>query len=401
MPYGGGFRWDKIQEGTRVEIANIEEKTHVIQFTGSPRHTVGVELEISLVDPETRALVPLAGDVLATLGEDGCFKPELFQTIVEINSDVCENVAQIRADLSGKVDILRKVGDEQGFQIMCTGTHPFSRPRDLPITDKERYQHLVNSMRWPAQRLLICGQHVHVGVPSGEHAIAVMNAIRCFIPHLLALSASSPFWKRGDTGLASSRIKIFEGLPTAGLPPRLTNWNEFTTLMGTLVESGTITSIREIWWDIRPHPVFGTLEIRICDAINNMTEICAITALVQCLVAHFTKLYDAGEILPSFKRWTIRENKWRAARHGDEMLFIRNERGEQMPIHDHIQQTVERLAPTATELGCANELKQVMDILDRRPNYIRQLKRYEATKSYESVVDGLVEEFRTDVPMSS
>jgi carboxylate-amine ligase len=382
-----------------AKAGNTNDVRPGLRFHSSPRHTVGVELEVSLVDLETRDLTARALEVFQHFEGNPYMKPELFQTIIEVITDVCEDVNDVRRDLGGKIDLLQKFADQAGFGLLCTGTHPFARPQHFPITNEPRYHQLIEGMAWPARRLLICGQHVHVGVPTAEHAIAITNSMRCFIPHLLALSASSPFWKGRDTGLASGRIKIFEGLPTAGLPPNLTNWNDFTSLMRTLLSAGTISSIREIWWDIRPHPGFGTVEIRICDGINTLDEICALTAFIQSMVVHLVELYDAGEDLPDFKRWTLRENKWRATRHGDEMLFIRNESGDLMPIREHIEEWLEVITPVAARLGCAKDLEFIRTILAVRPSSYRQRQRFAATGDLTKVVDGLLEEFKTNTPM--
>ena len=383
------------------KVTNLSADEPYMRFKPSPSRSVGVELEVSLVDPETRQLTPRAPDVLAEFKGSNYYKPELYKTIIEINTDVCNDVGEVRADLQGKLDALHQVCDRLGLVAMSTGTHPFSKAEEQAITDKDRYQHLANAMQWPARRLLICGQHVHVGVPSGEHAVALVNALRCFIPHLLSVSASSPFWKGRATGLASSRIKIFEGLPTAGLPPHLTNWNEFSTLMRTLIRAGAIKSIQEIWWDIRPHPGFGTVEIRIADSVNTMDEVCALTAFIQCLAEYFCELYDAGEEIPVFKRWTIRENKWRAARYGDDMTFIRNEQGDQVPIREHIMQCVEALGPIAERLNCVEDLQYILKILEVRPSFARQRAYYQETGSLEGLVDGLTAEFRNNKPMGT
>lgn len=369
-----------------------------ITFVPSPRHTVGVELEISLVDKETRGLTPLAPQLIEQLDGEDWAKPELFQSIVEVITDVCENIGEVRKDLSWKIDTLREVANEAGAELVCTGTHPISRWHEVPITPSKRYQDLVDQMAWPARRLLICGIHVHVGVPSGEHAVAVMNALTCFIPHFLAVTASSPYWLGLDTGLASARSKVFEGLPTAGLPPRVTNWAEFVTLMRTLLGAKSIKSIREIWWDVRPHPGFGTVELRMSDGVNTLTEVCAIAAYAQCLVAFLTELYDAGETMPMLKRWTLAENKWRATRHAENAQMIRNERGDTVPIAEHIREWLEYLAPIAEQLGCAKELAYVGDILDHGPGYTRQRGAFEKYGTLEGVVDSMIQEFKEDRP---
>ncbi len=371
----------------------------MITFPGCAYPTVGVELELSLVDPETGKLVPRASEIIDAVEDAVHFKGELFQTIIEINTGVCNTVAEIRADLESRLTKLREVCDPLGIDIMCVGTHPSADYRELPITARERYERLVGNMRWPARRLLICGVHVHVGVESGEHVVALLDSMTVFIPHLLALSASSPFWMGEDTGLASTRIKIFEGLPTAGLPPEVTNWREFAALIRTLMAAGSIESIREIWWDIRPHPGFGTLEIRICDGINTLNEICALTAFVQCLIAYLQELYNYGEPLPRLRNWTLRENKWRACRYGIDAQLIRNERGTQSNLRDHINEWLEAVTPTARKLGCERELLQVNDIFDHGPSYARQRALVAETDSFQELVAALVEEFRTDTPL--
>ena len=369
--------------------------TH-IHFPACPKPTIGVELEVSLIDLESRNLAPRAPEVLAAFEDRSQIKPELFRTIVELNSNVCKDVGEIRADLQGMLKRLDAVCQPLGLGTVCTGSHPIADWRYMPITQDDRYRALVEHMAWPARRMLICGVHTHVGCKSGEHAIAVMNALTVFLPHFLALSASSPYWHGIDTGMASCRSKVFEGLPTAGLPPAITNWGEFVSLMRTFLQAGSIKSVREIWWDIRPHPTFGTVELRICDGINTLTEICSIVAFVQCLVDYMQELYDHGEALPELKAWTLAENKWRAARFGLEARIIRNEHGEMVSLAEHIQLWVERLAPNAQKLGCTKELLGVLRILEHGPSSVRQRKLFDASGRLETVVDGLMHELHTD-----
>jgi carboxylate-amine ligase len=216
------------------------------------------------------------------------------------------------------------------------------------------------------------------------------------LPHLLAMSASSPYWHGIDTGMASCRSKVFEGLPTAGLPPAVTNWGEFVSLMRTLLTANSIKSIREIWWDVRPHPAFGTVEVRICDGINTLTEVCAVTAFIQCIVTYMQEMYDHGEPLPTLRHWTLIENKWRAARFGERAKIIRNERGEQVELAPHILGWLERLGPTAKALGCAKELAYIPEILAHGPSYRRQRAMFDKAGCLEDVVDGLMHELASD-----
>lgn len=367
-----------------------------ITFPACPRPTLGVELEISLVDLQSRNLAPRAPEVLAALSDKVHIKPELFRTIVEINTEVCDTVGQVRANLADLLGRMNTVCDPMGLGILCTGSHPIADWRYMPITQDDRYRALVEQMASQARRMLICGMHTHVGVKSGEHAVAVMNALTVFLPHFLALSASSPYWHGIDTGMASCRSKVFEGLPTAGLPPAITNWGEFVSLMRTFLQAGSIKSIREIWWDIRPHPAFGTVELRICDGINTLGEICSVVALVQCLVDYMQALYDHGEPLPMLRAWTLAENKWRAARFGPDTKIIRNERGEQVHLGEHILSWVDRLGPTAKRLGCYMELQGVRRILSHGPGFVRQRQMYDREGRLEGVVDGLMRELRDD-----
>jgi carboxylate-amine ligase len=235
-------------------------------------------------------------------------------------------------------------------------------------------------------------------VRSAEKAIAIANALCAYIPHFLALSASSPWFEGRDTGLASSRSKVFEGLPTAGLPAMLDGWAEFSELMTTLIEAQAISSIREIWWDIRPHPNFGTVELRICDGLPTMTEISTIAALAQCLVEWLDSLIDRGYTLPCPKRWIVAQNKWRAARHGLDAELIVEERAALAPIRGEIEALVEELTPVARRLGCEDELLHAVRILEHGPSYLRQRRWVETGGTLCDVVDGLIEELRSDQP---
>jgi len=385
-------------ESSLEDLATRHTDDLVIQFPGCPTPTLGVEREISLVDPTSGALVPKAPQLIEAMQDPNHAKAELFQTILEINTDKCNNVHEVRNDLRGRLERMQVCCDQLGIGCIGTGTHPFSYWGDLPITEGERYSRLVDAMQWPARRLLICGMHVHVGVRSGEHAIALLNSLTVFLPHLLAMSASSPYWRGEDTGLASARVKVFEGLPTAGLPPRVTNWNEFVQLMRTLLAAKSITSIREIWWDIRPHPGFGTIELRICDGMNTLQEVVAMTAFIQCLVAHLQDLYDEGSPLPVLRHWTLRENKWRAARFGIDARLIRNEHGDEILLADHVREWIDRLGPTAEQLGCGKELASLGNIFEFGPSSSRQRRCLSEVGDLAGLVRGLVGELRNDQP---
>jgi carboxylate-amine ligase len=373
-----------------------------IVFNGSDQPTLGVEIECQIVD-EAGALATdtAATKILAELDDDVAFKHELLECTVEVITGVCPTVGAVRQDIGDKVLRLIEASENLGYRVTCTGTHPFSSWADQTVSPDPRYHRLIENCQWTARRLLIFGVHTHVGVGSGEEAIAISNSLGTFIPHFLALSSSSPYWMGRDTGLASARSKIFESLPTAGLPYQMQNWGQFQRFMRTLIGAGTIRSIREVWWDIRPHPGFGTLELRICDGIPTMDELCAIVALSQSLVVWLGERYNAGLDLPSHQAWTIRENKWRAARYGLEAEIIRDEEGNLVSLRRSLGDLVERLEPIAERLGCRDDLLRINGILERGTSAVRQREVFGETKDLSAVVDSLVRELKTGVtPLS-
>ena len=254
-----------------------------IHFTRNESPTIGVEIELQLVDAKTFDLRSSIEQVLERLPEEAraVVKPELMQSYLEINSGVCRTVREVREDLRQKVVTVEKVTDELGLKLFWAGTHPFSSWREQKVTVDDRYYRLVDLMQDVARRLVTFGLHVHVGVDTGDKAIMICDRMMRYLPLLLSLSSNSPFWEGRCTGLHSNRSKIMEGLPTAGLPQQMRNWSEYVWLINHLVETGFINTIREIWWDIRPHHQFGTVEIRVCDMPANLDQVMAITALVQ------------------------------------------------------------------------------------------------------------------------
>ena len=379
-----------------MELAALDAPIR-IPFHGSPRPTLGVELELQIVDPVTFNLKSGSVAILDRLGDHPKVKQELTQSTIEVITGICDSVAHTRADLTESLREVYALTDELHLTFASAGTHPFAQWRDQDIFPNERYQHLVDKIQWPARRLLIYGLHVHVGISSGEKAIAISNALTTYIPHLLALSSSSPFTDFEDTGLASARSKIFEGMPTAGLPFRLHSYGEFQRFMNTLVRAKAIETIREIWWDIRPHPGFGTLEIRVCDSPSTLREVAALTALIQCLCVSMDEQYEAGIPMKVLRAWIVRENKWRAARHGLDAEVIFTNDGDQMPLREHIPQMLARLMPIAERLSCADELSDVQRILDEGASYERQRRVFENSKRLPDVVASLANELRADV----
>ncbi len=372
-----------------------------IPFSSSQRCSLGVEWELQLVDPETRELTSGAVEILEDVRPDGTdehpkAKHELLQSTIEVITSVCGSVAEARADLADTTRTVAHAAQQRGLQMMCAGTHPTSNWASQDISPKPRYQQLVTHLQWLARRLQIFGVHVHVGVRSPEKAIPIVNALTAYVPHFLALTASSPFWMGQDTGLASARSKVFESLPTAGLPYQLSGWDQFESYMETMISTQTIESVREVWWDIRPHPDFGTVELRMCDGLPTLDEVVVVAALAQCLVERLDRDYDRGYTLPTPKNWVVHENKWRAARYGLDAEIIVDERGSALPVRQSLLDLADELMPIARRLSCADELAGIDRVLAIGASYQRQRAIAEASGGdLTKVVDSLVEEMAT------
>ncbi len=375
-----------------------------IPFASSPRASLGVEWELELVDLETRQLRSGATEILDELGrpfdgEHPKAKHELLESTIEIITGVCTTVDEARQDLADTLGIVTEAAGRRDLGVMCSGTHPTTDWATQQVSPNPRYAALIEQMQWLARRLQIFGVHVHVGVRSPEKVIPIVNALTAYVPHFLALSASSPYWIGTDTGLASSRSKVFEALPTAGLPYQLGGWPDFEEYMESLISARTIQSVREVWWDIRPHPNFGTVELRICDGLPTLSEVAMMAALSQCLVEQLNSQLDRGYILPTPKSWLVRENKWRAARYGLDAEIITDDRGATVPLRDSIQELVEELRPMADRLECTEELLAVTGLLATGASYARQRAVAAASGGdLVAVVDSLLEEMRTDQP---
>jgi carboxylate-amine ligase len=329
-------------------------------------------------------------------GEHPKAKHELFECTVEIVTGICTTVGEARTDLQGTLSELDALTKNRDLALLCSGTHPFSSWRDQKISPNPRYARLIEQMAWMAERMQIFGVHFHVGVRSAEKAVAIANALTFYIPHFLAASASSPYWNGRDTGLASCRTKVFEGLPTAGLPEPIESWSDFEAFMETLVAAEAISSVREVWWDIRPHPDFGTVELRMCDGLPTMREVAALAALAQSLVDWLDALMDRGYRLPVAREWIVRQNKWRAARYGLDADLIIDSHGVRRPLREAIGDLIEELTPTARRLGCADELSSLRHTLKAGSSADRQRRVVAEGGTLVDVVDLLVKEMATN-----
>lgn len=372
-----------------------------IPFTHNEYPTVGVELELHVIDAGTGQLANAAVEILDQLGaghprgEHPKAKHELFQSTIEIISGVGRTPAEVIADLSHTMAEVRGAAEDRGLTLMSAGTHPMALARDQLVSPNPRYHALVEEMQWTARRLLICGTHVHVGVPSGEHAVAIVNELQRYLPLFLILSASSPYFEQEDTGLASSRSKVFEALPTAGLPPQLGDWSDFETFLETLIAARCIESVREVWWDVRPHPHFGTVELRMCDATSTLREAQAIAGLAQTLVAHLIEQIGNGMLGPAPCEWAVRENRWLAARHGRDAELIVEDPRLRVAARELLVELVAVLAPTAERLGTSADLADTLVLWDIGPSYERQRRVVASGGSLHDVVTELVRELRT------
>ncbi len=378
-----------------------------IDFHESERASLGVEMELTLVDRTTRELVSAASDILAEIGEahpdndHPKAKHELFECTIEIITGICQTVAEARADLEETLGEVRRAAAKRDLDLICSGSHPFSSWQDQTISPPPRYRELVEDMQWTASRLQIFGIHYHVGVRSAEKSISIANELTAWLPHFLALSASSPYWERHDTGLASSRVKVFEALPTAGLPPQIHSWKDFEEYVETLVAAHAIKTIREVWWDVRPHPNFGTVELRICDGTPTMHECATLAAMAQTMVTRLDRLIDRGELPRVPREWVVRENKWLAARYGLDAEIIVDDSGTRRAIREEIADLMATLTPIAAELGCSDELAGVNRILEEGSSCERQRRQVAGGATLEDVVDSLVAELATDTVVVS
>ena len=338
-----------------------------LEFHSNAEPTMGVELELGLIDTRDMSLSSSIQSVLDQLKDKSTatnYKPELMQCCVEINTGICRTVDAAEQDLRGKLIELENILDPLGLTLWWGATHPFSLWRDQQVTPNERYQNLVTLLQEMARRLVTFGLHVHVGVDSGDKAVMICDRIMQHLPTLLALSCSSPFWENRDTGLHSHRSKIMEGLPTAGLPTLMRNWSEYVWLVNHMVDTGFINTIREIWWDVRPHHAFGTVEVRVCDMPGNLQDVLAISAMVQCLVKYLSDDIDDGAYQHDCHPMMVRQNKWRACRFGTRAQLVNSYTYDVQPVSQIVRQLVSRLQPTARQLDCLPYLERTQQIAD-------------------------------------
>lgn len=374
-----------------------------IEFAASERSRVGLEWEIGCVDRRSGELSPAAPALLSRLGPAEGFPHvtgELLTNTVEIVSAPHRRVGDAVDDLTAMVDRVYKVAEPMGVQLISSGTHPFSQWFGQQVTPgNARYDTLIDRTRWWGRQMMIWGVHVHVGVDDRDKVLPIIDGLLTYVPHFQALSASSPFWSGETTGYASNRALMFQQLPTAGLPPQLTDWAQYEAMVDDMLHTGVIDVHSELRFDIRPSPRWGTIEVRTFDGISTASEIGSIGALTQCLVEHLSRELDAGRTIPTLPPWFVRENKWRAARYGMDAIIIQNRAGDELLVGDDLRRLIPVLEPVAADLGCLPELHDIMRIVDHGASYQRQLAVARAHHgSLKAVVASLVRELREGHP---
>jgi len=365
--------------------------------------TLGIEEEFQIVDPKTRELRSHVSEFLEEgkmiLGEQ--IKPEMIQSMIEVGTGICKNIDEARVDITRLRSIISGLAGKTGLAIVAASTHPFSHWEDQKIYDNERYSLLVQELQNVARSLLIFGLHVHVGVADLDRRIHIMNAARYFLPHVLALTTSSPFWMGHNTGLKSYRSEVFKQFPRTDIPDHFDSYSSFQRYVDLLVRTGCINDGKKIWWDLRPHPVFPTLEFRICDIPTRVDDTIAIAALFQAIVAKLTRLIDKNLGFRLYRRMLIQENKWRAVRWGIDGKMIDFGKQKEVPTRDLILELLEFIDDVVDELGSRKEIEHIHTILERRTSAEEQLRVFEETKDLNAVVDRLIELTMEHVPVTT
>jgi len=362
--------------------------------------TLGIEEEFQIVDPKTRELRSHVSEFLdegkMLLGEQ--IKPEMIQSMIEVGTGICKDIHEARADISRLRGIISSLARKKGLEIVAASTHPISRWQDQKIFDDERYEVLVQELQSVARSLLIFGLHVHVGMADRERGIHIMNAARYFLPHVLALTTSSPFWMGLNTGLKSYRSEVFKQFPRTDIPDHFDSYSSFERYVQLLVKTKCIDDGKKIWWDVRPHPFFPTLEFRVCDIPTRVDDTIAIAALFQAIVAKLNKLIDKNLGFRLYRRILLQENKWRAVRWGLDGKMIDFGKQKEVPVRDLILELLEFVDDVLDDLGSRKEVEHIHTILERGTSADEQLQVYRETNDLKAVVDRLIERTMENVP---
>src|SRR5689334_4167997 len=360
-----------------------------------PTFTIGIEEEYQTVDPVTR---DLRSHIHAEIIEKGRLllqervKAEMHQSVVEVGTSVCNNIKEAKIEVKKLRRDMIALAKENDLRLASAGTHPFADWRVQEITADERYKNIVEDMQLVARANLIFGLHVHIGVEDRETAIHLMNHARYFLPHILALSTNSPFWLGMNTGLKSYRCKVFDKFPRTNIPDYFPSWGEYDNFIKLLIKTGCIDNAKKIWWDMRPHPFFNTIEFRVCDIPMRADETIALAALIQATVAKLYKLYAANQGFRLYRRALIMENKWRAARYGLDGKLIDFGKQKEVAARDLVHEYLDFVDDVVDELGSREEIDYIRQILENGTGADRQLHVFQETGDLKSVVDFIIEE---------
>jgi carboxylate-amine ligase len=362
------------------------------------RFTIGVEEEFQIIDPATCELRSHVMQLVSAASPDilDQVKHEMHQSIVETGTRICENVGELRIEMHRTRGEL-VAAERAGLQVAAAGTHPFSSWIDQVISPGDRYKNIVEELQQLARSLLIFGMHIHVAMPDKQTTIDMMNMVRYFLPHLLALSTSSPFWMGRNTGLKSFRTTVFRRFPRTGVPEQFESWSEYENFVNLLIKLNCIDNGKKIWWDVRPHPTFGTLEFRMCDVTTKIEEAVAIAALTQAIVVKLHRLYTSNQSWRVYRRALIEENKWRAARYGIDGKLIDFGKEQEVPMRQLIPELLELVDDVVDDLGSRSAVEYIHTILREGTSAERQLRVYEQTGDMKEVVRHLVAETRAGV----
>lgn len=379
----------------------IKKNDDEVKFTSHGILTLGVEIELQIIDNKSFNLAPRFDELVKNCTQPKKLKPEFYLSTAEINTDKCNDVLEVEKDLNTTFDIIVDAANKSNLKLATTGCHPFSRYEDCVITPSKRYSELMDRNQWLTKRMTVYGLHVHIGMKDGDDCIRFNNFFLYFLPHLLALSASSPFWQQSDTGLSACRPTTYESLPTAGQPYKVDSWRDFEHLYEILKKAKAINSLKDLWWDLRPSPHYGTLEIRACDGPATLEEALAITAFIHLLSHWFKENGSWINHLPAPIHWVARENKWRVIRHGLNAELITNTEGDLKPIKEDILQWIEKLQPLAKKLGYEKYVTTLKNIVNNGNSSDRQLKIFNETGSLAEVVKFNICEFEKKSPIWS
>ncbi|HTI13002.1 MAG TPA: carboxylate-amine ligase [Dictyobacter sp.] len=370
-----------------------------------PRFTLGVEEEFQLVDRNTGQLASRVHSILEKgvpiFGEQ--VKAEMLQSMIEIITDVCPDIATLRLDLRNRISMLSQLIETEGLALISAGTHPHAHWRDQARTIDERYKEIEQEYQDVGRSIMICGLHVHVGIDQHEQAIPLMNQLRTWLPHLLALSSNSPFWINHYTGIKSYRSIVWKRFPRSGVAPQFNSTSEYDHYIADLIQTGCIDNAKRIWWDIRPHPFFDTIEFRICDMPATLDDTIAIAALCQALVAKLSWLHEHNMQTPVLSTQKIEENKWRATRYGLDAEYVDFVRQRRLSFRDAIHETLDFVDDMLDDLGTRQEINYLRNLLDQKSGTgaDRQIAVYNATGSIDAVIRYLMQQTMQGIPLNT